>query len=526
MNQGREEPGQKTTGAARASTLVVRNTVWNVLGNGLPLLLALVTFPVLIHSVGPERFGVLMMAWVILGYFGLFDLGLGRATIKFLAEASEHGRVTEVGALFWTSLILNVLLGLVGGLVLMALARPLTSGVLNIPAGLQPETLKAFYLMAWAVPLVTTTATIRGILEARHRFGLLNAIQVPTSALNQLAPLMVLPFGDSLTYLVGALVLSRLVGMLVFLGAALRQLERPFSGPFFMRERLAKLFSYGGWLTVTNVIGPLMVYADRFVIGSLMSMSAVTYYATPYEAATRLWVLPQSLTRTAFPIFSADAEARLRSGVYRSAIRYLALTLTPIVATIIVFASEILRLWLGDTFAETSTLTLQILVLGVLINSLASVPFTLVQALGRTDITAKFHLLELPFYLLLLWYGVQAWGIVGAAFAWTTRVSLDGLLLALYVRQTSRLSPSFPASRSFEALALASLLVSLSGLFAWFTNNLPLKLIGWGALSVLIGYIVWEKVLTSSERHRLIRFAEKSVLWLAGKHPPEVRRRR
>src|SRR3712207_2166233 len=101
MNQGRGHRGQEATSAARASTLLIRNTVWNILGTALPLLLTLLTFPVLIRSIGTERFGVLAIAWVVLGYFGLFDLGLGRATIKFMAEAFEHGRVVEVRGLFW-----------------------------------------------------------------------------------------------------------------------------------------------------------------------------------------------------------------------------------------------------------------------------------------------------------------------------------------------------------------------------------------------------------------------------------------
>ncbi len=486
---------------------MARNTFWNISGAGLPLVLAVVTIPVLIRVLGTERFGVLAITWVILGYFGLFDLGLGRATTKFLAEDFEHGRAVEARALFWTSLLLNGALGVLGGLVLGVLAPLLVDSVLSVPPALRPETLGAFYLMAASVPLVTLTTAVRGVLEARHSFGLLNVLQVPTSALAQLAPLFVLPFSRNLTWLVGALVISRLLGTAVFLVAALRQFEAPLAGPFFAGKRMRELFSYGGWLTVTNVVGPLMVYADRFFIGSLASMSAVTYYATPYEAVTRLWILPHSLTRTMFPIFSAGTEVHRRTRIYSNALKYLALALAPIVLIVVVFAPDLLRLWINEAFAHNSTLVLQILVVGVLVNSLAFVPYTLIQGLGRPDITAKFHLLELPFYLLFLWYGVKYWGIVGAAAAWTVRVGVDGLLLTLYVRITRRIDHPSPDSRLPQTLTLTSLLVGGGWMLSWLTDNLFFKIVVSGVFFALAGYGTWRNLLTHRERERFTVFS-------------------
>lgn len=490
----------------------MRNTLWNLLGAGLPILLALVTIPVLIHNIGTARFGVLAIAWVVLGYFGLFDFGLGGATTKFLAEAFEHERVVEGRALFWTSLILNWFLGLVGAVTLAALTPLLVSRVLNIPAALHSEALAAFYLIACSVPIVTVMTVLRGTLEAQHRFGLLNVLQVPISTLNQVAPLLVLPFSSSLTVLVGVLVLSRLVEMIVFLVVTLRQLHTPFVGPFFLPKRLKKLFSYGGWLTVTNVVGPLMVYSDRFIIGSLSSMTAVAYYATPYQAVTRLWILPHSLMRVVFPIFSAMTEARQRTEIYANAIKHLTLVLAPVIATAIVFAPDLLRLWVGETFVENSTLVLQILAIGVFINSLALTPYSLIQGLGRPDITAKFHLLELPFYLLFLYYGVQRWGIAGAAVAWTVRVGVDALLLVFYVRLTGRLSSLPTKGNTLQALALALLLISSGWLLHELTTNSIYKLVVWGLLLSIALVVVWRKLLTSGEREKIIGYG-KRILW-------------
>ncbi|MGZ4898793.1 MAG: hypothetical protein ACXV8X_03975, partial [Candidatus Angelobacter sp.] len=65
---------------------VAGNTLWNLLGNCFPVAVAVVCLPVLKRGLGTERLGIISLAWVVIGYFGLFDLGLSRALTKLVAE--------------------------------------------------------------------------------------------------------------------------------------------------------------------------------------------------------------------------------------------------------------------------------------------------------------------------------------------------------------------------------------------------------------------------------------------------------
>jgi O-antigen/teichoic acid export membrane protein len=71
--------------------LLARNTLFNFIGQGIPLLVGLVTIPLIVHGLGAERFGLLSLTWVVLGYFTIFDLGLGRAATKYVADALARG---------------------------------------------------------------------------------------------------------------------------------------------------------------------------------------------------------------------------------------------------------------------------------------------------------------------------------------------------------------------------------------------------------------------------------------------------
>jgi O-antigen/teichoic acid export membrane protein len=165
----------------------------------------------------------------------------------------------------------------------------------------------------------------------------------------------------------------------------------------------------------------------------MLGMAAVTYYATPFDVVTKVLVIPASTVAVLFPAFStANSLDRDRMAtLYRRGAKFTLLILFPILLATIVFAREGLSLWLGATFASHSTRVLEWLAAGTLLSGLALVPFSLVQGVGRPDLTGKLHLVELPVYAVLLWCLIRSRGIEGAAMAWTIRVGADGLVLFL-----------------------------------------------------------------------------------------------
>lgn len=412
--------------------LVVRNTALNFAGYIIPLLVGLATIPYVIRGLGKEGFGVLSIAWVLLGYFGLFDLGLGRATTKFVAECLGRGEEDRLPGLVWTSLGYQLIFGSVGTLLVAAFVPALTGRILKIPPALIPETRLSFYLLAFSLPIVLATTALRSVLESAQRFDLVNYVKVPANVSVFLLPAIAIALGLHLPGIILLLILSRFCATVAYLWLCFRVFPALARGFSVDSRMLRPLLAYGGWVTVSGVISPLLVNVDRFVIGGMVSMAAVGYYTAPAEIAIRFSIFPASLVLTLFPAFSTldarGAKEKLER-LYALSVKFLLLTLGPALILLIVFARDIVRLWLGNDFAAKSTLVLQILAVGVLLNSLAFIPYALIQGLGRPDVTAKFHLLELPLYVALVWVLVKSMGISGAALAWTLRLGLDALLL-------------------------------------------------------------------------------------------------
>jgi O-antigen/teichoic acid export membrane protein len=413
------------------------NTVWNLVGEGAPLLVAVVAIPQLLQQLGTARFGVLTLGWMVVGYFTLFDLGMGRALTNLVAQSLGDDGRDSLPPLIWTANILMLAFGIVGGAILAAASPWLIYSAMKIPPALQHETLQAFFLLSMAVPAVVSTTAFRGVLEAYQKFGAANAIRIPMGVFSFAAPLLVLPFSHSIAAVVAVLVVGRYLALIAHIVVCASLIPVMRSRVEWKRAAVGPLLTFGGWMTVSNVIAPVMVSMDRFFVGALVSLPAVAFYATPYEVVIKLLLIPAALAGVFFPAFSTTLVSdplRART-LYGASIWKLTLVMAPLTLAVMVLAKPGLRIWLGPVFATNSALVLQILAVGVFFSSVAHLPFALIQGAGRPDWTGKLHLVELPIYLAMFWVLTTHFGIVGTAAAWTLRASGDVVALMIMGRR-------------------------------------------------------------------------------------------
>jgi O-antigen/teichoic acid export membrane protein len=176
----------------------------------------------------------------------------------------------------------------------------------------------------------------------------------------------------------------------------------------------------------------VLVTFDRMALGAILGSAAVGYYTAPYEAATRLLAVATSAFAALFPAITSElarGERWRTNRVLESTLRQMLLVFALPTILLFAFAPELLRAWLGTEFAERGTTAFRLLLIGVLANALAHVPFVYLYAAGRPDIPAKNHLLELVIHIPLTIVLIRGIGPAGAATAWTVRVLLDAGLL-------------------------------------------------------------------------------------------------
>jgi O-antigen/teichoic acid export membrane protein len=415
-----------------AGRTLARNSLLNLIGRVIPMVVAVLTMPYVVRQLGPDRFGILSLDWLAVGYLSLFNLGIGPAVTKFVAELLGKGANERIPELVWTAVVTQLCLGILVGTLLVAVTPELVAHVIRIPSGLRGETQSVFLILAASFPISFAAGPLQGLIAAKQRFDLWNAVYVPAGALNYLLPVAVLALGYKLRTIVLLLVLTRLASLCILFLICFRLYPSIRANFRFSRPHLRRLLGYGGWVSVSGAIGPILDNFDDFLIGAVVSISALGYYTPPSLISSRLVIVQSGLAATLLPAFSASVgrgDARWMGNVFARSLK-LHLLLIGLASVLLgFFARPILTVWLGTTFCEKGAVALQILAVGVFMNSLALIPGSLLYGVGRPDLPAKFHLLELPIHVALAWLLVTHFGLPGAALAWTIRATLDTVLL-------------------------------------------------------------------------------------------------
>lgn len=497
-----------TTGRSQvdiSGSLIARNTLLNLIGHAVPLLIGIFTIPYVVDGLGTERFGLLALSWVVLGHFNLFNLGLGVATTKYVAEALGRGEVDLIPKIVWSAASSQVIMGLIGAIILFGITDLLVERFLNIPTELISEAVTILKIIAVSIPIVLLSTSFRGVLAAAQRFDLINAITIPSSTFTFLLPAVGLYLGFGLPGIVVLILLGRLLTFITFVAIVVRIFPQitTFSVSF---SHFLQLFTFGGWVTITSILVPIYVYFDRFLIGSILTLAAVSYYTISYEIATRLYSLTQSLSQVLLPAFSsikAENDLNTAGTLIARSIKYTVIIPGSIAILIAVYAKDILQIWIGNEFAQESTLPLQILSLSVVFVSIGYILQSFVQGVGRPDIPPKINAIIVPIHIILVWTLVSELGIVGAACAYFLGRSIIVFLLFRSIFNIYQLRPKIIFGNGVKSAAIGFfVLICVTSTLNFISEpfNMGIRLFLIIVFFILFSLATWNYVLDDIDR--------------------------
>ncbi len=486
--------------------LIAKNTISSLIAQMIPMVVGFFALPPLVKSLQMERFGLLTLIWTIIGYFAFTDLGLGRVVIKFVAERVRTSNESEIPEILWTALFIMFSVGLLFSLILAGISPILINRVYDIPAYLHDESLRSFYALSLTVIPVILTAAMRGILEAQQNFSWINILHAGVGTMTYFGPFLVVRWYPHIDVVVYFLSGVRWLSLFIHFYLSYHFTPHFFSRFQLNRKIVPRLFRFGAWLTASNLIISVKVYVDRLIVGMLVPLSEVAVYTTPVEVLSRVLFIPGALVRVLFPAFASIAIDDKKSimVLFDRGTKIIGLTMFMMTFTMIAFAPEGLHIWLGPSFRGKGALNLQILALGVFINSFGWIPITFLHSRERADLTAKFHIVETLLYIGMIYLFVSQLSTVGASISRSMIELLDltGLLYLIH-----RVNPEVKINHK-QLFQIIGLMLVLSFPFI-FEIGIVVKISIYLGSMILFLLFYWGVVFTFEDRIYLLNLIQK-----------------
>lgn len=404
---------------------------------GAPAIGALLALPTLLARLSPDAFGLLSMYWVIIGYASFVELGMGKAVAMQVAICDQDS-ADEARQIIGTASRAAISIGVLTALLFVPVLHGIFGTIIDIPATLAPMNGESIIWIAATVPILVIASVLAGALEARRDFGWLALIRIPTGLALFVVPAVLASLGYALPQMVAGIMVVRLL-LLLLLAIRVEYIwPKVLLRTEYSAERLRRLLSFGGWLTISAIIGPLLVYLDRFILASARGLAAVAIYTTAFETVIRFLVVASAIVAVMFPRF-----ANLRAGdsstaqrIYREANLYTFAAILPVGLTFIFFGDVIFAKWLNSADLDSQALAAiariaAILSIGLVLNACAHIPQAFIQARGHANWTAGLHIVELAAFVIYAPLIVARYGVEGAAWTWLIRSAISAFLLYL-----------------------------------------------------------------------------------------------
>lgn len=412
---------------------LIKNSLWNIGGYIIPAIVTIPSLGVMGRVLGAELFGVFTLALAVVGYASIFDAGLTRAVIREIAieRNNENNKLKIISSATVVILALSLMAA-----ILLFLGSDQVTTLLKIDVVLYEQVSYSFRILSFSIPFFLITQIWLSILEGEEKFAILNVYKTITGTLLSLLPVAFILYKPKLEYAIAGLVTARLLCLMIAFYLCSKDILKAKLS--IDRKTIKRLFMFGGWITVSNIISPILSYFDRFIVSNQLGAANVAFYTAPSEIIARLSIVPGAFARALFPRLSHTTHPEEQAKTKRLITLILFAISFPTLLIGAIFSEKIMIIWMGPSFLGTSGNVLAILLVGFLFNSLAQVPFASIQSRGFAKITAFVHLMELVPYLLLLFYLIKQHGLIGAATAWSVRMFVDFVILILLDKNITR----------------------------------------------------------------------------------------
>lgn len=504
-----------TQPAASGSERFVANVIWNWLGMLSNLAAAFLLTPYMLRRLGDQRYGMWSLTYSLIDYCWLLEMGFRSATLNFVAFYHAKSDQETLNAVISTSLVYFTGVGLLVGLLSVALA-PVIPAFFQVPPALVQEFRSLLVLVGMSWALGAFFLVFQASLEGLQRFDVINRITIVTNCVRVCAWAAVLASGHGTLAMVGVYIVVQLgayCGQIWFLKRILAGLR--LSWNYFSGAWLRKLSGYGMHAFLATASHQAILQTPPLIIGHFMPVAFVGYFNVANRLITT--TIAEFVNRVGYVSSPKTAELAAKDDLAGAGLltlyanRYCLLLILPLCILLGVFGQDMLSLWIGaDRAVRTMPLMIPLMLGAAVVASQFNSSATLFGVAGHQGF-AKGFAAEAVIGVLAMVAVAPHWGAVGIVWVVAIVGSLNrGVLTSWLVCRRLNIAWShFMASIYLRPLAVGAAVFALAWLIRAETGDHRgvILLLAITALIVLI-YAALCFGFCIPEEHRAIIFQQ------------------
>jgi len=410
-----QQAPQRTGG----TSVLVKNILWQWAFVFTTFAVAILVPRYMIRTLGPDRYGIWVLAFSLIEYAWVFDLGFSPAVYTMTSRHYIRGEHRQIHEILNTVLFLFLGMGILLIAIVAALLPPL-AGFFRIAPELRFDFYALMMMVAVAFANAQSLRSYATALEGFNRFDLLNQVRVPLTIVRSAVMLVLLYQGFSLPVLgavtVGSQILGNWMNMRQF---RLLLPEYRFNIHQASWATLRRLSGFGMTAFVCNTAAIVSQFSAAVLIGRYRTVADTGYYNVVNRLLQQLVQLLDRTGLVAAPKAGeldndGKKESIARLGVLFN--RYTLAVFMPVTIWLVLYGRELIALWISPEVAERTADLMPVMVLATafaLAGQAATRP--MLFGMGRITRLTWAMVTEAVATVVLGIVAVRLWGLFGVA---------------------------------------------------------------------------------------------------------------
>lgn len=421
------------------SRKIVKNTVYNIIGNFTLLSVGFLLVPYIIKHIGIGMYGnVWVIAIVIISLSQMLDMGIGSACTKYISEYYTKSELINLNKIVNTSFFFFLILWIVL-YTLILIFRSTIIQIIGTAPEFQNDMQFVLLVISGVVAINHITAPFYSSINAIQRYDILNVSFIISSLVNVTFVVLFLQFGWGVKGVAASYFIFYLIVAASSTFFAFKKIKGLELNPAFTDIAvLKKILTFGGNLQISRLAQIFVFQLDKFLTLKFFGGNTTAFYDIGSKITALTRSIPLLLVSAIVPVASeldAKGEKQKLKKLFETGTRYLVLFGFVISGFVFANANLIVQSWVGKKLTmegiSIASSILRFLIIGYFVNMLTGAMNTIAIGLDRTEFERRSGILMIIIFPVLIFILIGPFEYFGIALAASFTILISSIYYML-----------------------------------------------------------------------------------------------